>query len=208
MKSFSHHSFDYSKALTELNQFGKLLKRKELNERKDILPFFKKRSHLSAFLGAMTSEIVEFNRLAHEFDFFGDFACDLAIGDANRHAYCFVEFEDAKQSSVFRSLANRSTPEWSPRFDHGLSQIVDWLWQLDDNRQTGKFRRVFGSNNIQYIALLVIGRTNFVSDMDRFRWRCFHTMIGHTRVFCYTYDQIYDALQAKVAYYASLSQQE
>jgi len=206
MKAFSAHHFDSGKATTQLDEFGQLLKSKsDLSELNDILPFFKARTDLSALLGAMTGEIVEFNRLAHEFNVFGDFSCDLAIGDSTRYAYCFIEFEDAREASVFRKCGKKNTLEWGQRFEHGQSQIIDWLWKLDDNKQTANFRKIFGNNEIQSIALLIVGRDLYVTDQERFRWRSTHVVIGHTKLYAYTYDQIFNALSAKLQFYRAMS---
>ena len=119
MKTFEPFQFDYQVSLRELEDFERLLSTKdELSERDDILPFFKQRKNLSALVGALNPNIVNFNRLAFELYLMGFFACDLAVGDFNSGSYCLIEFEDAKKDSVFKNHGNKSTPEWSPRFDH------------------------------------------------------------------------------------------
>ena len=55
----------------------------------------------------------------------GNFLSDLVVGDSVTQSYCFVEFEEAAPTSLFVSKPDISTPEWSPRFERGFSQIVD-----------------------------------------------------------------------------------
>ena len=100
------------------------------------------RTHPSLFqetqAGRRASSAVSFNtinpdRIAFEFDVFGDHKADLAVGDSRRHQYCFIEFEDAAETSVLKK-ASKVTPEWSPRSDHGTNQIIDWIYWLDNQR--------------------------------------------------------------------------
>jgi len=125
MKGLDSFNLDIKKCLFELEEFENLLlNNKELKESKDILPFFKQRLHLSAFIGFYVPQIIRFNQIKHEFTFFGDFRADLAIGDSVNNTYCFIEFEDATEDSIFVEKG-RSTSDWSPRFEHGFSQIID-----------------------------------------------------------------------------------
>src|SRR6516165_2935758 len=120
-------SFSHEQCLREAQEFKAFLgAHTMLKERDEVLPFFKARHHLSAFLGAYNSLVIHYDRFAHEFDIFGPFACDLVAGDWARRAYVFVEFEDAAPKSIF-VRTRRKTLEWSPRFEHGFSQILDWF---------------------------------------------------------------------------------
>ncbi|QTA86587.1 Shedu anti-phage system protein SduA domain-containing protein [Desulfonema magnum] len=126
MKDFETLEFDIKKCMKEMDDLKILLDSKsDISEKDDILPFFRQRKHLSAFTGSFNPNISVCDKIAYEFDIWGDFKTDLAVGDSYSKAYCFVEFEDAKKDSVFRKVANRATTEWSPRFEHGLSQLVD-----------------------------------------------------------------------------------
>ncbi len=208
MKDFDEHVFHLGQFQQELAEFSELLvAKKELDERKVILPFFRSCRQLSAFFGSVVTEISAFDRLAYEFDIFGDFRCDLAVGDSQAHAYCFIEFEEAKRQSVFKKSKNKITPTWGAAFERGFSQIVDWLWKLDDQRQTKRFNRVFGSSEIQCIAILVVGRDCFVDDMERLRWRSSRSTVGHIKVYAYTYDQICQILFNKISYLLAMREE-
>jgi hypothetical protein len=205
MKAFEPFQFDYRLGLKELGEFERFLATNdELGERNDIQPFFKERKHLSAFIGALNPNIVRFNRLAFELNLMGSFSCDLAVGDSITGSYCLIEFEDAKEDSVFKKHPNKSTPEWSPRFDHGFSQVVDWLWLLDDIRQNRQFERLFEGREISFIAYLLVGRSQYVDDETRFRWRQNNIQVGRHKVHCFTFDELLSALKRKRELYRAM----
>ena len=130
MKELQSFQLDFAQCGTELDKFRQLLDaRDELSERKDVLPFFKKRRHLSALMGLLAADLITPTRLAYEFSIFGDFTCDVAIGGSRKGSYCLVEFEDGRSDSVFRKAGRKATREWSPRFEHGYGQIIDWFWK-------------------------------------------------------------------------------
>jgi hypothetical protein len=75
------------------------------------------------------------DRIATELELFGDFTCDVASRDSNQDAYTLVEFEDALEYSVLAKLeTGRTMKRWSPRFEHGFSQLVDRAWRLTTER--------------------------------------------------------------------------
>lgn len=85
MKAFEPFTFDRGRCLQEVNALRKWLGRGSvLEERKHILPFFRKRRFLSALLGSYGRDIIRFDRLAFELSLFGDFTCDLVVGDSAR----------------------------------------------------------------------------------------------------------------------------
>ncbi|MBC6424444.1 MAG: DUF4263 domain-containing protein [Hormoscilla sp. SP12CHS1] len=174
MKNFSRIDFDSVIGREQLAELQQLLQSSQsLSERNDILPFFRERLHLSASVGLYHPDIILPDMLTFEYDIFGDFASDLVVGDSVNHSYCFVEFEDASPNSIFVSKAGRSTPDWSPRFEHGYSQIVDWFWKLSDLERTEDFQNRFNSRSIDYIGLLIIGRRENLAlrEQTRLDWR-------------------------------------
>jgi hypothetical protein len=202
MKSLDKFSLSLVKCKKELVEFKKLLDgRASLSERDDILPFFKKNKHLAALVGAYNPRINSFDRIASEFDLFGDYSCDLVVGDSKTHNYCFVEFEDASPTSVFTKKKGKATPEWSPRFDHGFSQILDWFRKLEGQQRTPDFKDKFDSDVIQYVGLLVIGRRHYLDDAQyaRLRWRSEQVQVGARQVNCITFDELYQTLSLKVS---------
>ncbi len=81
---------------------------------------------------------------------FGDFACDLVVGHSAQNAFCFIEFEDAGPTSLFIQRGKRVTRDWSPRFEHGYSQIIDWFHKVDDMRRSDDLIARFGTRSISF----------------------------------------------------------
>lgn len=192
MKGLDSFNLDLKQCLFELEEFEKLLfNNRELKESEHILPFFKQRLHLSAYIAFYIPQMVRFDQIKHEFSFFGDFRADLAIGDSVNNIYCFIEFEDATKDSIFVNKG-RSTSDWSPRFEHGFSQIIDWFWKIDDFKNTSLARSIFGSENIEFCGILIIGRDAFISDIDkaRLKWRLNKVLVDSRKIICITFDQL------------------
>lgn len=201
MKSLEKFTLNLPKCRRELADFRELLDRQGgLSERDEVLPFFKTHRHIAALIGAYNPRINRFDRIASEFDLFGDYTCDLAIGDSTSHNFCFVEFEDASPNSVFIKKRGKATPEWSPRFEHGFSQILDWFRILEDQQRTAQFKARLGAETIQYLGLLVIGRRQFLDDAQyqRMRWRSEQVAVGARQVHCITFDELFQTLSLKL----------
>jgi len=198
MKALSDFNLSSAAGRAQLQAFRQLLDAKpELSEGHDILPFFEASDHLSALVGMLNPNVHRIDRLGHEFDLFGDFRCDLVVGDFRTPAYTLVEFEDARRDSVFRQGA-KYTHEWAPRFEHGYSQLVDWFWKIADLERTGDFAHRFGGPDVSFSGMLVIGRRSFVTgrERQRFRWRSSRVVVNSNVVRCLTFDDLYDELDA------------
>ena len=197
MKEFIKLEFDFAVCGRELDEFKSLFGGASmLAERAVILPFFRQRHHLSAFFGSYFPCLHNFDRLAFEYPLFGDFVCDLVVGDSKQGCYCFVEFEDASPTSIFQSSGARYAPEWSPRFEHGFSQIVDWFYALDDMKSTSRCVDRFGRRDIRYYGMLVIGRSGTLDNPQskRLRWRLEKVLVDSRHVYCVTFDELYQHL--------------
>jgi len=158
--------FNHEQCLREAQEFKEFLgDHTRLKEREEVLPFFKARRHLSAFLGAYNGLVIDYDRFAHEFDIFGPFICDLVAGCWASRAFVFVEFENAAPDSIFVQR-RRKTLEWSPRFEHGFSQILDWFYMMDIARHTPHFEQEFGTRDPYVSGLLVIGRRQDIGTLD------------------------------------------
>ena len=196
MKKFKSFSFDPNQARIEIDRFRKLLSSKiDLSEKDDLLPLFKNNSHLIALLGTFNNHITEIDRVAYEFDLFGDFVCDFAVGDSSNLAYCFIEFEDATKHSVF-SPSQRPSSEWGRRFEKGFSQIVDWSLQLDQCKPLNTFRTRFGSHTIDLHSALIVGRSSFIDDseLERLLWRKSCITINNQKISCMTFDHLLEEM--------------
>jgi hypothetical protein len=208
MKEFESVVFDPAKCRRELTAFGKLLASKaNLSERHDILPFFKKRKQLSTFIGTFTPNIGPATHLAYEFPFLGDFAADVVVGNREHGEFCVVEMEDGRQDSIFARAGKKATKEWSRRFDHGFSQLVDWFYALDDMKKTSRFARDFGHGHIKFFGLLIVGRNAGVSESDRVRlkWRTEKVRVDSHAVDCLTFDDLQAYLDRRMSFYPEVS---
>ncbi len=211
MKTLEEIVFDPNQCQVEIAAFKKLLQSKDkLAERKDILNFFKKRKQLSAFIGALAPSISIPNRLAHEFPIAGDFTADIMLGDKDKGVFCAIEFEDGKPDSIFKKVKNKSTTEWSSRFEHGFSQLVDWFYLLDDFKKTERFAKDFGHGHITFLGFLILGRSAGVSESDRNRlkWRTEKVRVDSHTVECLTFDELYQHLEWRISFYPQASQLE
>src|ERR1700730_15901957 len=110
-KPLAAFELDKTKLKAELNAFEALLgpSTKELAERGDILPFFKKNRNLASLIGLYNSHLSFPTLLKDELGLFGDYACDLAVGKEDNGQFCFVEFEDARKGSGLKAL-KKGTP--------------------------------------------------------------------------------------------------
>jgi len=160
-----------------------------------LLPLFKKSRHLIALLGTFNPSITNIDRVAYEFDLFGKFVCDFAVGDSENLAYCFIEFEDAAKNSVF-SPSQRPTSKWGRSFEKGFSQIVDWALQLDQCKVLDDFETRFGSRTIDSHSVLIVGRSFYVDkdEEKRLRWRRNYVTVNSKPVSCMTYDRLLEEM--------------
>jgi hypothetical protein len=141
--------FNPTRCRRDLAAFQKLLQsKKELAERSDIQQFFKKRKQLSAFIGTYASNLGPAKLLGFDFPFMGDFSADIVLGNKEKGVFCVIEFEDGKANSIFTKRPKKSTTEWSRRFEHGFSQLVDWFYSLDDFKKTERFANDSGHGHV------------------------------------------------------------
>jgi hypothetical protein len=197
MKDFLKLELEPIICRSQLAEFKQLLQsKKSLSERDDILPFFRQRLHLSAFVASYHPQINRFDRVAFEYDLFGDFSTELVVGDSVKRSYCFVEFEDAAPSSIFVAKPGKNTPEWSSRFEKGFSQIIDWFWKLDDLEKTDDFENRFNGRSIDYMGLLIIGRNEYLEPREKKRlvWRQQKLIVNSKHIYCITFDDLYEDL--------------
>jgi hypothetical protein len=203
--------FDPAIFRQELNAFKTLLDSKaDLAERQDVQPFFKSHKHLTAYIGTLYLNIAVATEICFEFDLAGDFRADVLLGSKTANQFCVVEFEPGEQDAIFKKQADRKNPEWSSRFEHAFSQIVDWFYCFEDQKNTAAFRSTFGSAEIAFTSLLVMGRTSSMDDprKRRLQWRTKKVLIDSNRVICITFDELYAALKEKFEFYSAAARVE
>ena len=197
MKHFDTLVFDqkaYERELAEFEQF--LNKTTTLHEQADILPFFRDRKQLSARIGRFATGLNHVDRIAYEYDLFGDFVCDLVVGNSETSDYCFIEFENATVDSIFTKKKGRYESYYTCRFEQGYSQVADWFYQLNDVSDSQITKR-FDNPRINYYGMLVIGRSAFLSENEKKRlaWRRRHFVVHSERILIYTFDQLLSVLK-------------
>lgn len=139
-----------------------------------------------------------------EFSILGEFRADFAISNSCKSKFLFVEFEPAKRESVFAKKTDGKgivSYEWSDKFEHGFSQILDWHYRMEDLRRTARFQEHFGSEDVEYEGILVVGRDCFVKEvggMARLNWRKDKTVIDSRKIYCMTYDKLFRELQGRM----------
>ncbi len=123
---------------------------------------------------------------------FGDFRCDLVVGDKSKYAYTLVEFEDARPESIFAS-GEKYQHEWSRRFEHGYSQVVDWFWKISDLERMDDFEKRFGSRDASFFGMLILGRNHFLDPHLRKRliWRANKVVVNSNNIRCLTFDDLH-----------------
>ena len=168
----------------------------EFDERRDILPFFKKRHNLSTLICSYFPKIKNPNKFAHEYQIYGDFVADLVVGDSDTQHYLLVEFENGAPDSIFKKKKTKATPDWASRFEGAYSQLIDWLWKLEDMRSTADFQNTFGSRRAKFQGLIVIGKDMNLSlqEQDRLKWRIDRTMIDSNAISCVSFNELRDDL--------------
>jgi len=208
MKTFDTIAFDFVRSEKAVLDFESLLRKNpSLKEKKDILPFFHRRPQLCALYGVLSPVIGAVDRVAREYDLFGDFACDLALGDWDRKAYCFIEFEDAEPQSIFQKAGQKATREWGRRFEHGYSQVIDWFHKLTKMAEHPDFEGRFGKRTIAFDGALVIGRDKdlVATEVARLEWRQDHVIVHSKRVACVTFDELLRLMQRRLKTLALLA---
>ena len=130
MSDFTSVSIDLSTVSEEIHEFQELLEANtSLQEQDDLLPFFRARPQLTAWLGTVNPDLVRPDSVAYEYEIFGRYQADILVGDTTQGRFTLVELEDASRTSVFKDR-ERTSSYWSRRFLTGFSQLVDWLFEL------------------------------------------------------------------------------
>ncbi|EKS6507029.1 Shedu immune nuclease family protein [Enterobacter hormaechei] len=204
MKNLQKHTYSKSAAISQLAEYSNLLAQKPtLSERRDILPFFKRSPDLNLLISYHLPKMRQADCYASEFDIYSDFKADMIVGDSKNHQYLLIEFEDGRPDSIFRSKGNKATPDWSPRFESAHSQLMDWLWKIEDMRGTGDFLNTFGSRRAKFSGIIITGKNMNLSnqELDRLEWRTSKTIVESTHVMCVSFDELLENFQHYISIY-------
>jgi hypothetical protein len=104
-------------------------------------------------------------------------------------------------TSVFEAASGRAYPRWSTRFERGFSQLVDWSWRIDQERQpSSTLEPIFGTPDPKLHYVLVIGRDRWINAASRARldWRRKHNGISGQQTSIWTYDYLLAFLERRL----------
>lgn len=142
----------------------------------------------------------------------GQHRTDYTVVSEMKDGYniCLIEIEDASNNSIFKSSNNRKSPEWSNRFEHGYSQILDWLYSINymsDHDIIDEFNlNTKDIKRISFSSILIIGKcTKNNKESRKLKWREEHisinnlsrenkTKVDDTKIFIVTLSSLYDAI--------------
>jgi hypothetical protein len=100
--------------------------------------------------------------------------------------------QNGRPDSIFTQKKSRATPDWSRRFEVAFSQLVDWLWKLEDMRSTSDFQNTFGSRRTRFQGLIVIGKDMNLNsqEIDRLKWRNDRIIVDSTAISCVSFNKL------------------
>ncbi len=198
---------DASALIKEIEEFRAFLNSNPRGERKHFLPFFEAHLQLCAYLGTLVDRVSTGTHVKVEVPLWGDFVCDLIAGNLQDAAFLFVEFEDASATSLFRPEEGRKNAHWGTRVEHGVSQVVDWLFRIDRETGTDVMERDFGARHVTSMGLVIVGRSSEVSVYNRHRldWRSKNTIVGGAKLSILTYDDLLEWLDGRAAMLKALA---
>jgi Domain of unknown function (DUF4263) len=193
MKRLINHALNAAVARSQWQEYVALLKAKPvLSEARDVLPFFNSRNDLSLLIGNYFPDIRKVDVLAHEFQINGDFRADLVVGDSQSGHFLLVEFENGSPDSIFQKVGAKANPDWARRFEAAFSQLVDWLWKLEDTRTSTAFEHTFSRRDAKFQGLIVAGKDMKLAPQEkaRLRWRVDKVMVDSKAVSCVSFDEL------------------
>ncbi|BBL76060.1 DUF4263 domain-containing protein [Methylomagnum ishizawai] len=192
MQSFEEFAFDPWQCRKELAGLAAKLNAPEtFAHGPDILDWFRRHKHLSAFIGAYFPYLAQADRLAFDYDLLGVSLCDIAIGDSVAGEFCFV------------ALGTGGGEDWAEQFDRGCGRMIDWFWRLAETRGSNQSLRRFGPHYSGFQGLFIAGlETRLDPDqIKRLHWRREHLLADDKPLHCVTYDELYQHLAAKLRLY-------
>lgn len=105
MKKFNNFEIDFDQCQNELKALRELLARfdeRTMTEREEVLSFFRVNRHIAALAGHFMPSIVNVDRLAYEFNLFGDYAADLVVGDFETASVLFRRIRECRAGQHLR----------------------------------------------------------------------------------------------------------
>src|SRR5690348_13613190 len=116
MPDFVAHALDLAACRNEVGALREMLAKSADLRESTFRRLFRENRNLAALSGLYNPSVVRFDRIAWEYVLFGDFRCDLVVGDSVTKAYTFIEYEEARPNSLFVKHGDKATREWGSRF--------------------------------------------------------------------------------------------
>lgn len=207
MSDFASVKIDLTTVSKEIREFQALLETSSsLQESTDLLPFFRARPQLTAWLGTVNTDVVRPDAIAYEYPIFGRYQADILVGDTGRGRFALIELEDASADSIFEDRKRKSS-YWSSRFFTGFSQLVDWLCEIRTQAKDLALQEEFGTMQPLLLPALVVGRDHFLSDRERHRFDWFrqNVLIDSASPSVSTYDELASDLDDRIQIAVSLT---
>ncbi|MCJ2061497.1 DUF4263 domain-containing protein [Methylobacterium sp. J-088] len=196
MSSFERIKFDLRHADTELASFKAWLAAVNFVGETVIVSEIKKRRHMACLL-ASTLGLPAPDMIKFELALKGMFRTDLVLGNDGQRRFGLIEFEDAEATSIFK----KGTPQyrfWSPRIEHGFSQILDWAWVRSDHPNDSVLLGGFGGPITTNAYAVICGRDASLADdveRKRFKHRRDHLKVEGQPALVLTYDEMVRSME-------------
>jgi hypothetical protein len=155
-------SVDLKTATSELTSFKAWLATAGFVGETRIVAEIRSRPHMACLL-AGTLGLSAPNLIRFELQMKGMFRTDLVLGNDGLRQFGLIEFEDAMPDSIFRK-GTKQYRYWSPRIEHGFSQIVDWAWVRSDHPNDSVLVAGFGGRVVTSAYAVICGRTMSLRD--------------------------------------------
>jgi Domain of unknown function (DUF4263) len=141
-----------------------------------------------------------------EFEIQGVFRADFVAGNPARKEFVLVEFEGAKEHSIFGPSGTNQMRNWGSQVQHGFSQIADWSWAKNESQHSGIFQSALGADDSTESYVLVCGRDSSLMGHERSRllWRHSKTAIAGCRVLFQTYDDLAEHFESCLDFVRSM----
>lgn len=190
---------DRSQCRFELDEFEALLSTKTEIGETQLLNFFNDRAQLILLMGRLIG-VGSVSHYNSEIPIIGKYRADFVVSNRNNSEFAFIEFENATLGSIFTKKINKKTHafSWSPRFEHGYSQVIDWYHHLRSNEGTNNMLSEFGHSKITFYGALIIGRDSSINKSDcreRFLKRIETSRAYDKGIICFTFDDLYREME-------------
>lgn len=191
MSSFENIKFNLKLADRELASFKKWLAGKNFVGETAIVAEIKQRRHMACLL-ASTLGLPAPDMIKFELTLKGMFRTDLVLGNDGQRKFGLIEFEDAKENSIFKK-GTKQYRYWGPRVEHGFGQILDWAWVSSDHPNDSVLLGGFGGPITASAYAVICGRDASLRDdveWKRFRHRRDYLKVEGQPALVLTYDEM------------------